>query len=669
MSRNGTKKSPVSFNKRGFSLAIGLGTGVILLLMVLSLVFYSSQEMKIVSTMLGMKKSDFAAYSGINVVDAKLCEKRWYQPVNNPNVAQKFKSSHVEKLEAFFKDETLVDTKIFIDEIPHPKALKNSDKSTEGSIWVTTSPGKRQYRSLLDHIRVLALGTAGDEKSLYFGKFIMVPEPYLADDQSVGHFQEGPLAGEDRIAIYPEAVWDNVGEEGLTDKNRKSVERVFIRAGDKVKMGQKIMVLGFYISAASGGGTTTRREEVVSPYSGTVKEVLVVQGQDTLIGQPVAYLEKDPGDLYAKKTLRKMVQITKIPLSVFKDLNLESRKDRFQVYNYISQITLESVVNRVPMQQIRNDTVESFKGVKTQKSLKFDQAVALLNSSGKPQWGVDDIEKMFEALNAKCNKNLEPDIDVNTDYDRIYSQAGKSIISSLWSGFTPPVRLASSTSKKFPQMAEYKLGVQPSKVSDEMLSLIKLVSIQHGIDYISQLETDPQKDPGMYNIASTTNKDTEKGYWEYMANKENLGNKSGNVKDYIERMSKLKNGAKKAVIKLDQGTPWEDDVLKDMVANGEVKQEDYFWWEEKQGWYKNIPKENVRIESYDIPYAYKNNTDENDPFQMENANLLEYFRKHYTFGTTQPPADDYWAENTITDTPQRPGPPDSTGAKYSGLSS
>jgi len=383
----------------------------------------------------------------------------------------------------------------------------------------------------------------------------------------------------------------------------------------------------------------------------------------------VAWLEKEPGDLYSPKTLRKMVQITKIPLSVFKDLKLENRDDRFKVYNYVAKTTLETVINRMPMKTISDGTTESFKSVKNETSLTGQQAIGLFNSAGTPQWGVDDIEKMFAALNAKSNQNQEPDVDVNSDYDKIYANAGKAYISNLWVSFTPPARLASSTKKDFSSMSSYKLGVQPSKVSDEMLSLLKLVSSMHGVDYLSQISTRPQENPNLYNIASTTNNKTGKGYWEEMKHKENLGAQSDNVKDYIKSMSQLRDGAKKIRVKLDQGTPWEDAPFKQMVADGTANPDDYFWWEEKQGWYKKIPKENVQIVPVDVPYGYTNDSDPQDPFKMDTSQLLSYFRKHYTFGTTLPPPEDIWAENTVTDTPQKPGPPDSTGAKYSGLSS
>ncbi|OGK08219.1 MAG: hypothetical protein A2W80_14255 [Candidatus Riflebacteria bacterium GWC2_50_8] len=651
--------------KRGFSIAVGLAAGIVVLLAVTNLAFYSSHEIGIVKTMLNIKKADFAAFSGINVVNARLHENRWYQPKRIPNQLQKFKSSHVEKLEDYFKDDKTLGTTVFIDEIPHPKAQKGGAENTDGSIWVEVAPQKRQYRALLDHIRVLSLGTSGDEKSLYFGKFIMVPEPYLADDQSVGHHIESPLEGEDLIPIYPEPVWDNKEEEGFTNKERKGVVSVAIAPGQKVKMGQIIMVLKFYMA---DGAETTRREQVISPYSGTVKKVLVVPGQDTLMGQPVAFIEKDPGDLYSKKTLRKMVQITKIPLSIFENLDLNKREDRFKVYTHVSRMMLESVLNRVPMQSIRDEVTDKFKNL-DEKSLTLNQATDLLNSVGKPQWGVDDIEKMFASLKAKSDQNLEPDIDVNSDYDRIYAQAGKSVISKLWSGFTPDGRLASSTLKKFPEMAKYKLGVQPSNIDEEMLDLLRLISQQHGIDYLKQLETEPQRHNELYNIASTTNPATKKGYWEEMGNKDKLNNGSDNVKDYIKNMSELKSGAKKAVVKLDQGTPWESAPFEQMVADGTANRDDYFWWERKQGWYKKIPKENVVIKDYDIPYGYDNESNPDDPFKMEVNQMMQYFRKHYTFGTTLPPAYDYWAENTITDTPQAPGPPDSTGAKYSGISS
>ncbi len=654
--------------RRGFSMVIGLAAGTILLLAVISYVYYSSSEMRIVKSMLNRKKADFAAYSALNVASARLMENRWYQPENNPNVAEKFKSSHSEKLVDYFKDDKSLTADLFIDEIPHPKAQKSGNENTDGSIWVKISQTKRQYRALLDHIRVLALGTSGDEKALYFGKFIMVPEPYLADNLTTGHLIDDPLMidADEKIPIYPDAVWDNAGEEGTTEKSKKFVISVSISAGQKVKMGQVIMVLGYYMST---GEKSTREEQVVSPYSGKIASVEVSSGGDAIVGKPVAWLEKEPGDLYSPKTLRKMVQITKIPLSVFKDLKLENRDDRFKVYNYVAKTTLETVINRMPMKTISDGTTESFKSVKNETSLTGQQAIGLFNSAGTPQWGVDDIEKMFAALNAKSNQNQEPDVDVNSDYDKIYANAGKAYISNLWVSFTPPARLASSTKKDFSSMSSYKLGVQPSKVSDEMLSLLKLVSSMHGVDYLSQISTRPQENPNLYNIASTTNNKTGKGYWEEMKHKENLGAQSDNVKDYIKSMSQLRDGAKKIRVKLDQGTPWEDAPFKQMVADGTANPDDYFWWEEKQGWYKKIPKDNVQIMPVDVPYGYTNDSDPQDPFKMDTGQLLSYFRKHYTFGTTLPPPEDIWAENTVTDTPQKPGPPDSTGAKYSGLSS
>ncbi|MDY0389053.1 MAG: hypothetical protein RBT65_18420, partial [Methanolobus sp.] len=277
-------------------------------------------------------------------------------------------------------------------------------------------------------------------------------------------------------------------------------------------------------------------------------------------------------------------------------------------------------------------------------------------------------EKMFEALNAKSNQNLEPDVDVSSDYDKVYANAGKAYISNLWAGFTPPARLASSTQKEFAKNANYKLGVQPSKLSEEMLSALKLASAMHGVDYLAQIKTKPQERPELYNIASTTNGKAGNGYWEEMGQNQ-VDASSDNVLDYIKNMSKLKDGAKKIKVKFDQGTPWEDPYFKTLVANGTCNPDDYFWWEEKGGWYKKIPKENVQIQAIDVPYGYTNNSDPKDPFKMDVGQMLSYFRKHYTFGTTLPPPEDIWAESTVTDTPQKPGPPDSTGAKYSGLSS
>ena len=615
--------------KKGISIPIAIIAGGLLVVMINALSFYSFHEMGIVKSLLGKKTTEYAAHSGLMWVYSRLCKGRWYQPSGNAlgNPGQTWKWCHKEKPSIFPGDQKL-EVSVWVDEIASTHSLK--------------VPGKKGELKLLDHIKVIALGRLGDETSLVYGKFIVSPEPILNSDSTEGQPADTPLEGKQgqQFPILVPNVLINAGEEGGADESKLKVIEVRKPAGSKVKKGEIIAVLASYWVLPNGDrGLATQRYFIKAPYDGAVLGMNLVPGQDALVGSTAAPFKRDPLQSNTAGTLKKMVRITRIPLSKYQGLNLDNIKDRYVVYQYIQDLTSQYIVNYASVVDVEGSIESSFSGA-------------------PPELTEEDALKRLGAGK----------VDQNTDI----GVAGKRFVNDLLSGFFPPGGLASTTRKNFPKNSEYLLGVQPSEISPQLKELLELIGPLHGKNYIDMIQTRPRKELAkgndLYKIASTTIYDKTMD-----GGQKGMNDPNKKTDSYIDDMTWLADGAKSISVLLNEGTPWEDQPFKDLVAAGTIQAKDYFWWPSKKGWYKIPSQDRVTIKSVPVPYTYENGTpggtQDGDKFRMRVDYLLGYFKKHYDEGIINPPADELRAEDDITDEPQAPGPPDVTGARLGGISS
>ena len=112
----------------------------------------------------------------------------------------------------------------------------------------------------------------------------------------------------------------------------------------------------------------------------------------------------------------------------------------------------------------------------------------------------------------------------------------------------------------------------------------------------------------------------------------------------------------------------------------------FFWKNSKgeEGYWKYAPPDAITIKKVDVPYFYENPTpisqkssaDPNDPaasadstLRIKVSDLMNFHRKFFDESVPVVPTEELRPDDDIEDTPQDPGPPDATGAIFSGVSS
>ncbi len=466
----------------------------------------------------------------------------------------------------------------------------------------------------LDHIRVYSIGEYEGQRVLVYGKFIMSPEPFLNSDSTDGaEVEAGPVNPEDgTVNVLIPRPWSQDGPVPTYMRIRS----LSCAAGLKIDPNSILGTLEPHPDDPINYITMTW--DIKSPVFGFLEKVNMTIGQKVRADEVFGVCKDElMTAARASSTLKKMVRITKIANREITDLDLTDFDiRRAKIDPMIKKLSQDYVVNYAKNLDASDKLEDSF------------------NSPPLPKLTTeDDVLQKLEIVPPSAS--LDPERSGNTF---MRDMLNKWIIPGL------PANLR----KPFPPGAEYHLGVGKSNPRPEIIEVLTKFG------RLGDIETEPRRHPELYQILGTDK------YLEVMD-----PDITRNVGDFIHRATMLPDAAKKITITFDKGTPLEDAPFKAKVLAGLINPADYWWWSSKNGWY-TMPT--ITIEAVEIPYSYVNKTT-GTPFSMELGFVLNYLRKHYDEGMALPPTGTIRAPSDQSDTPQAPGPPDSTGCKYTGVSS
>lgn len=465
----------------------------------------------------------------------------------------------------------------------------------------------------LDHIRVFSIGEYKEQRVLVYGKYIMSPEPFLNSDSTEGaETQTTASTEEGKVVINIPEPWTQDGD----------LPELLIVKSINVAVGAKVdpnVILAVIANHPDDPVQITMTWDIKAPAFGTLTKLNCSVGQSVrandIFGECTDELMVATR---SNKTLKKMVRVTKISDKAITDLDLTDFKVRRE--------KLDALVKTMSDQYVTNYA----------KNLPYTEA--LKTSFGNPPMG--EVVKKEEILKRLSNVPGASSLTIFT--------AGNKFMENMLEKWTMP-GLTAPQREQFPGMSEYHLAIGKSKPRTEIMEVLS------HFGRLDEIVTRPQKNPGLYKLTSTAS----------FKNIMGISDTSKPSDEFVHDATFLQDAAKKITVKFDQGTPWEDATYKDMVANGQINAGDYWYWPSKKGWYT---KPVITIEPAEIPYNFVNKAS-GKTFTMEVGFVLNYLRKHYDEGMAVPPGGTIRLPSDQQDTPQAPGPPDSTGAKYSGISS
>lgn len=584
-------------HKRGIAIPAALVLITVLMIFLVAMMNYSSQEMFSVKTTYEQKRAEYLAYSGLNWAESSLMKKRWWVTGGFDPGAKIPRATGGASVQEFFgpgNGKTYIIAEEF--ESASPAPVKGYDVAQR-----------------LDHIRVFSIGEYKNQRVLVYGKFIMSPEPFLNSDSTEGADTQS-IASTDNGKALIEAPkpWSSTGP----------VPSVMVITALKAAVGDKVDPNSIIAVAAGHPDDpikTALTWDIKAPVFGTITKINFVVGQqitaNDIFGECTDELMTSTK---SNKTLKKMVRITKIIDKAITQLDLTDFEVRRQKLDlFIKNLSDEYVVNYA-------------------KNLPY--IGALESSFNNPEIGAsisaDDVVRRLSA------------VPVSTDMST--QTAGNKFMDNMIEKWVLP-GLSATQKAKFPGMSEYHLAIGKSKPRPEIIEVLS------HFGRLKDIETRPQRFPELYKIPSTQK------YKTVM----NLGDSSKDTSKFVHDATFLQDAAKKITIVFNKGLPLTDEAFKEKSESGEVNTGDYWFWHSKNGWYT---KPDISITSVEIPYNFVNKSPDT-PFTMEVGYVLNYLRKHYDEGMAIPPGGKIRMPGDQQDAPHPAGSPDSSGSKYSGISS
>ncbi len=678
--------------RRGVSIPAAIVSGGFLATIMFALSMFSQQEVQRVKAFLGKASAEGAAFSGIMWSYSSLCERgRWYQPGRSSiddRTAQwknQFPDGNPTRAgfdpcgDSFnppFAADSGMKIQLWFDEYVSTESrnIRLSSTDAAGKV-INTTVNKGDGFRLLDHIKVLSLGTYQNEKCLYFGKFIMMPEPLLNSNSTCGNIGDEETAnaseaGPVYAAKVPEIVKtpimhapppvDKIWSQDWPLSGRIKIKNVLKKEGDKVRLEDFIVTAN---TEMSGVGPTdspwaTQEPKFRARFDGTIKKIFVKPGDVLKEGDPLFEVEKDKVQISSMAPLRKMVRITRIPAGLWEGkLDPNRAADREKIYAFI------------------NDESKKIKGNHAASRDQLDQLGQSLNAFGNASAVTDAQMANLPDFSGAAGTRLDEGMNL--------------LMTDMLAGFYPPGALASQAAEKYADTACYRLNCQPREVTTELRELLEIHGKRYHNNtqyYIDQLETEPRKrlkanpTDNLYLIKSDKPRQATKTYQEAMK-----GNPKAGTDDFVKSLTYLKDAAVKASIYLNEGTPLIPSAWQAEVAAGKITDpQEWFRWKNpkgEDGYWHYAPETAIKIEKVDVAYYYENNVplreSSEDPafqkakgaFRMRMDQLLKFFRKHFDECGSQRPPGELRIGDDLEDTPQGPPPPDATGAYYNGLSS
>lgn len=660
--------------RRGFSIPLALTAGGFLAIIISALSLVSTGEMRSVKNLLGKTTGEYGAYSGLIWAYEKLCrEGRWYQPdgTSIENRGQSWRNTWSGAPD--LKGEDAVDPSlkvtVHIDEVPSDKVVQLPKKTVNGGKGL----------QLLDHLKLLSVVEAGGEKTVLFGKFIMMPEPLLNSNSVRGNFvEEDPVDPEQEYVvrvptikkqktgygakIEPGYIWSQ--DCDLTD--RVMIKSVLVAAGQSVKMEDYVVTMNTEWKEGETTGWATQEPKMRARFDGVVADVRVKVGDIVREGDELCTIKKKPVQKSTQFPLLKLVRVMKIPVDFARSLDLSKPADRLKAYEYVAKQKEEYLSN--------------FAAATNKDNLKsvVDKMTAL--NQGKPRETLDEKELEFPELKTPTGN------------------PGNAFVKDLLGGFNPPLGLRPGEITQFIASSVFRLGVDKREITTQLRELLEIHGQHYYQDkeyYLRQLDTVARKmlreGRDVYVIKGMKNEGPVGSYTQ-LINDVNRPDENAKTDDFITRLSQLDNAAVYANIYLNNDTPWEPPTFKERVDSGIIKDpENYFFWKNSKGeagYWKYADRDDITIKKVAVPYTFetpmqlqgigKKSSDPNDDpqynkdmglFRIRVDYLLRYFKKHFEEGSFPKKFDELRPDDDIEDTPQAPGPPDATGCIFSGVSS
>ncbi|RCK81273.1 MAG: Translation initiation factor 2 [Candidatus Ozemobacter sibiricus] len=297
--------------RRGSAIFMALIMGIVFFMVVSSLLHYLSGERRQVKHVIGKKQAELLAISGIDWADQELRQKRWYQPPWGTTVTGGGRpSSGLVELTPFGPGMGKVT--VVCEDVPARQPVSNIRN--------------RQQLWLLHHINVFSLGEFGDARCLLYGRFIMSPEPALNDDSTDAVIFADEGTNPDQIVIKLPA---DSGE-------RLKVTQILCQPGSPVDINQVLIRL-------TTEGANPRLVEVRPPAHGVVRLVRCRVGDSVPPGATLVVLDK-PGSS-ARRTLKRMVRVTRIDEAPWNSLDITDFHDRRALSEYISLLSEVFLLN------------------------------------------------------------------------------------------------------------------------------------------------------------------------------------------------------------------------------------------------------------------------------------------------------------------------------------
>ncbi|NLI78778.1 MAG: hypothetical protein GX442_20350 [Candidatus Riflebacteria bacterium] len=579
---------------------------------VMGVLRYSGSEVRQVNRLIGEKKAEYLAYAGISWTLEKLRRDRWYQPPGNPPAKVQRPNSHTEVLEPFGPG--------------NGKITVVCDEFGQMGVDVRKSDlyQNMEKADLLDHIKVYSIGEDPLTKSeaMVYGKFIMSPSPYL-NSNSTDAPTMGQAAGtKGEMVVTIEKAWSQDGEE----ETNFIVDTVSIKVGDRVDPNKIIAHLT--PGTPRAGYQITASWDLKPPFFGTVTSVKAGVGDKLTVGDVFATIKEESGSSVPSETLKRLVQVKKVDLRSLRGKKLTELATVREVGQEMARESRDLVANASRNRLVREKLPGAIAGSPLPDKVDRQTVQSLVDGLGSQPAGSYDAQ-------------------------------GNDFILDLFQTWHPRgFQMTKDDIPAFLKGCKFNLGTRPTEPRAEIVQVLTHSGHQSVLDELYKVSTrDANRNPKpeVFLVQSI------EAYLRLLPH-----NPEAATKQLIHDLTFLQNARKRITVTLAGGTPWEDDVYKDKLKNDPQSVAGYWWWPERKGWYGPITIDGPYPD--EVPYTLENDTVD-PPIRLRVDYLLDYFRKHYDEGGLQPFPSGWRLPQDQNDTPQRPGPPDSTGAKYSGCCS
>ncbi len=494
----------------GLALPIALVMGSVILMAVFSLSLISSNELKMVSKITDLTKAEALAYSGLQLVEERLFKKRWYQPEGDEFAVPGaiWKTFHHERIDK--GDNQFID--IYLDEFPSTCKL---DIYRDGKIYEA---------GLLDNIRVLAVGTSGSEKAIFYGKYIVSPEPHLNSNSTDGVREQSPPE-----IIDVKFIPDLRETQKIPPSFKYQVSGVFAVVGQRVVSSvsggidvgtanaSKVCEVKIPESAPSEYGAKLADGLILAPYTGKIIDVFVQPKDMIEAGTVVARLERDQKPEPMNYSLKRMVRIQRLK-SDFARTDLTSLSARKAVYARIKELNNEFVKNYASICSGKSTISDAFKADAGSEFMSVEQVVEKMKTAGI-KWHQND----------------------STD-------GRNRILKQMLAMFCPPEIIDPDDKNSFREKAEFLLGgnkIDPAdmgKIDPDIKSV--LAGLEHGITYPEKVplayQRYRQSGENLYSVTGQENFVKQMSFFEkYSGESKPPASLTSDVEQFIWKFSHL----------------------------------------------------------------------------------------------------------------------------------